>query len=256
MVIALPSDLAAFGSTATGAIFGGNVLATRGPMTGEGSYAEAINALGVTGLRYPGGALTEAYFDIERPDASVAYHAETGEAAPFIPISEFMAFAEANGHAVTIVIPTRFLLSDAVDAAGNRMPQIDEPVLRSFIHDVASGAYGGAKIAGFEIGNEYWGSGAMNAVEYGRLASDMALIVDDELARVGVLHGIDTEPMRVLVQMGHNYGSSNLSSAYAGWEAADVIADLADQYPGARIGPQNSCGSRRALIALLEFGRV
>lgn len=237
MPIALPNNLESFGSTITSAIFGGNILANRGPMTGPGSYAEAVDALGVTNLRYPGGALTEFYFDIENPDAQVAYHAVTSEVSSFIPISQFMSFAEAHGHPVTIVIPTRFMLGDSTDAAGNRMPDIDQFALRNFVHDVASGVYGRAEIAGFEIGNEYWGSGNMNSVEYGRLAAEMAIIIDDELKVVAEEYAIDTEPMRVLVQMGHNYGTANLSSEYAGWSATDAIEDLAELYPEARLGP-------------------
>jgi hypothetical protein len=243
MPTVLPSNIAAHGHTATSSIFGGNILAIRGPMTGEGSYEQAINSLGVTGLRYPGGTLTEDYFDIENPDATVAHHATTGEQSPFIPISQFMSFAESNGHAVTIVIPTRFMLGDSVDANGNRLPEIDETALRDFIHDVASGVYGNAEIAGFEIGNEYWGSGEMNAVEYGRLASDMAVIINDELQTVSEQHGIDTDDMSVLVQMGHNYGTSNLAAEYAGWAASDVIADLNERYPDARIGMGNIRGN-------------
>ncbi|NEX45614.1 hypothetical protein [Pseudotabrizicola algicola] len=239
MPTVLPSNAEAFGHLATSAIFGGNVLANRGPMTGDGSYAQAINSLGVTGLRYPGGTLTEDYFDIENPDASEAQHAATGEVVPFIPISHFMSFAEVHGHPVTIVIPTRFMLGDATDRYGNRLPAVDETALRGFINDVASGVYGDAKIAGFEIGNEYWGSGEMNAVEYGRLASEMAVIIDDELKQVAEDYAVDTDAMKVLVQMGHNYGTSNLSAQYAGWSSPDVIADLNERYPDARIALSN-----------------
>mgnify|MGYP006133620691 CR=1 FL=1 len=52
---------------ATEGMFGGNVLANRGDIVGPGSYDDAINGLNVTGLRYPGGALTEKYFDITNP---------------------------------------------------------------------------------------------------------------------------------------------------------------------------------------------
>ncbi|SLN09956.1 Hemolysin, plasmid [Roseivivax jejudonensis] len=213
------------GGMADARLFGGNVLAPRGAMTGDGSYAEAIDQLGVTDLRYPGGSLTEFYFDISDPDATRATHGVTGEVIDFIPLSEFMAFAGANGHAVNIVIPTRDQLSDRRDADGHRVPQIDESELRAFVRDVAGGAYGDARVASFEIGNEYWGSGMMSAAEYGRLAAEMATVIDEELARVP-----GGEAIEIAVQMGTNFNHSNLSAEFHGMAAPDILAALNAAY--------------------------
>lgn len=231
----LPQEHSLHGGFAGHHLFGGNVLAPRTTMTGPGSYDEAVRDLGVSGLRYPGGSLTEYSFDIRNPDATEATDSETGETTPFVPISEFMAYADANGHAVTIVIPTRNELSEDRDAGGDRVAEIDEEGLREFIHDTASGAYGNAEIRGFEIGNEYWGSGGMNAVEYGRVSSEMARIIDSELKLVSEIYGIDTSKMSVLTQMGNNYDHSRLSDEYKGWDAEDIIEDLAERYPDAEI---------------------
>ncbi|WP_226627611.1 hypothetical protein [Alloyangia pacifica] len=243
MPLALPTALTVTGVPAGAALFGGNILAPRTAMTGEGSYAEAIAALNVTGLRYPGGSLTEYYFDLANPDAASASHAMTGAETAFIPLSDFMAYAAESGHAVTIVLPTRDQLSDTLDASGDRLPQIDEEVLRDFVHDLASGVYGGAEIAALEIGNEYWGSGEMTAVEYGRLAAQMAEIIADELALVAEVMGIDTSEIRVLAQMGQNYGFSKISEDYEGWAAEDIIADLSQSYPEAGLSAANIRGT-------------
>jgi hypothetical protein len=237
--IVLPKEHFLHGQAAGHHLFGGNVLAPRTTMTGPGSYDEALRDLNVTGLRYPGGSLTEYSFDIRNPDSPTATDSETGEETPWIPMSEFMSYAEANGHAVTIVLPTRSQLSDETDAGGDRLPEIDEEGLRDLIHDLASGVYGNAKISGFEIGNEYWGSGGMNAVEYGRLSSEMAKIIDSELRLVTDIYGVDTSEMSVLAQMGHNYGTSRLSDEYKGWKAEDIIEDLAERYPDAEIGKEH-----------------
>lgn len=97
----------------------------------------------------------------------------------------------------------------------------------STITPAQSGTYGAAEIAGVEIGNEYWGSGEMTSVEYGRLAAEMSRIVDDELRLVAEHFGVETNSVGVLVQMGHNYGSSRLSDAYDGWEKQAILDDLA-----------------------------
>ena len=237
-LITLPEDMLK-GSRATDEMFGGNILATRGEMTGLGCYDELVEDLGVSGLRYPGGSLTEYNFDITNPNAEEVTCSKTGETSDFIPLSEFMFYASENGHYVTIVIPTRDQLNQIRDENGNREPDIDEAELRIFIHDVATGVYGDADIAGFEIGNEYWGSGDMNAVEYGQLSSQMALIVDDELDIVAGDTGIDTEDISVLVQMGTNFGMSSLSREYAGWDSSDVIDDLSNQHLEANISYEN-----------------
>lgn len=238
----LPSSHSAYGEKAGIDLFGGNVLAPRGPMTGEGSYAEASEALGITGLRFPGGSLTEYTFDWNNPDASRVVDARDGEETDFITTTDFMAHAAETGQSVTFVLPTRTQLGDEVDENGDRLPEIDEDGLREFVHDLASGAYGDAEIKGFEIGNEYWGSGEMNAAEYGRLSAKMAKIIDSELDLVAEVYGIDTSDMKVLAQMGHNYGTSRLSDDYKGWSAEDVIEDLNEKYPDADIDYGNIRG--------------
>lgn len=223
------------GEAATIGLFGGNILADRGDITGNNSYAEAIEAMNVQGIRYPGGSLTEYTFDITNPDAPIVTDMRDGDVTEFIPLSDAMAFAEAGGHAMTIVLPTRTNLGETTDRNGDRFTDIDADALREFIHDVTTGVYGDARIAAFEIGNEYWGSGEMNATEYGRVASEMGKIIDDELTLVADVYGIDTSQTDVVFQMGTNYGSSDLKSVYDGWSAPDVIADLQSRHPDADI---------------------
>jgi len=243
MPATLPSDHSIYGEKADIHLFGGNVLAPRMPMTGEGSYAEASEGLGVTGLRFPGGSLTEYTFDWNNPDAARVVDERDGEETDFITTSDFMAHVASTGQSATFVLPTRTQLSEEVDENGNRLPDIDEEGLREFVHDLASGAYGEAEIKGFEIGNEYWGSGEMNAVEYGRLSAEMAKIIDSELDLVAEVYDIDTSGMKVLTQMGHNYNYSRLSDEYEGWDAEDVIDDLRAKYPEADLDYGNIRGS-------------
>ncbi|MBV7395774.1 type I secretion protein [Mameliella sediminis] len=226
----LPVPLASFGEAATAWLFGGNILAPRTTMTGPGSYAEAVETLGVTSLRYPGGSLTESYFDLSNPDASVVVHNETGAQSDFMPISDIMGYAAETGRAVTIVLPTRDQISTTrFDDNGDRYADVDEGELRAFVRDVVSGEYGDAPLAGFEIGNEYWGSGRMNAVEYGRVAAEMTRIIDSELQALLPLYPEAAE-VDILVQMGTNFGESSLDEAYDGLSNAEIIADLNATY--------------------------
>ena len=205
-------------------LFGGNVLAPRGELLGDGSYAEAIEYLGVSGLRYPGGSLTEFMFDINNPDAETAYDPRTDTESSMIGLTDFMSYAEEMGHAVTIVVPTRTQLSSSLDQYGNRSAEIDEEALRHFVQDVATGEFGDAQIQAFEIGNEYWGSGEMNAVEYGRLASQMSEIIDSELSAA------NRDDIDIVVQKGNNFGYSRISSEFEGVPSIEALATINEQY--------------------------
>lgn len=208
----------------TGHLFGGNLLAPTVPLTGDGSYEEALEHLGVTGLRFPGGSLTEFVFDINNPDQEIVYNPDLDVTWNMTSLSDFMSFAGEKGHAVTIVIPTRTQLTEETDENGNRYADISEDDLRDFISKVVNGEYGDAPVEAFEIGNEYWGSGQMNALEYGRLASEMSVIINDELSKA---ENFETD---ILVQKGNNFDYSRISDDYIGVSPKQALDDLNDTY--------------------------
>lgn len=198
----------------TSDLFGANILATTDNIGPAGTYGPVIERLGVSDVRYPGGALAEQFFDITDPTRDTVESVVTGQAVSFIPYDDFMNWAENNGYEVTIVVPTLTQLGGEADADenGDRFPDIDEQALRTFISDTLDGVYGSPEIGAFEIGNEYYGSGQMSSVEYGRVASRMAQIIRNE---------IDSHPLAssyaetdVLIQMGYNYGSAALDKIY------------------------------------------
>ena len=221
MSLAIPEIIS--GASASGALFGGNILANHGDFS-DAAYDDVIEDLGVTTLRFPGGSLTEYLFDVRNPDATMSFDSRSGEMVEMIPLTDFMTFAQDSGHAATIVVPTQTQLSTATDANGDRLPQIDEEGLRSFVQDVANGVYGDVEIRAFEVGNEYWGSGEMNAAEYGRLAAEMSVIIDDALSQIG------EEDIDVVVQKGYNFDQSRLSEDYVGVSNADTLSDLNATY--------------------------
>ncbi|MCR8549478.1 type I secretion protein [Salipiger sp. P9] len=222
-------NLSGLSETVGADLFGANILAHRDSLEDDARFAALVSDSGVTALRYPGGSLTEAYFDLANPDAAVVSHRDTGETRDFIPISDFMEFAGARDLAVTLVIPTRDQLSADHDGNGDRFAEVDETALRDFVHDTVTGRYGDAQVEAFEIGNEYWGSGRMSATEYGRIASQMSEIVDDELSRLAPTHA-QAETVEIVVQMGTNFGESALDGGYDGLSAAEIVEDLNARY--------------------------
>ncbi|MCF2869448.1 hypothetical protein L0664_00060 [Octadecabacter sp. G9-8] len=226
--------IAVEGDKVTDYMFGGNLLANRGEIYGEGQYDTAINDLGVTTLRYPGGSRTEKSFDITDPDAEQVVDKQTGQVDDWIALTDFFSYAQENGHPVSIVVPTRFNLSDEVDESGNRTPDFNDEELRTFIRNVATGKYGDPEITTFEIGNEYWHSGQMNSVEYGRLAVAMTEIIHDELDAVAAEFP-DSADIQITVQMGLNYGYASLSARFDGMDT-DVALAAANLEFGLNLG--------------------
>ena len=218
------------GQTVQPTTFGGNFLFNRDELgDGSGDFNALAAELGVESLRYPGGAITEFMFDLENPDSTVGYNIK-GEEQELVGLSDFLDFAEAEGKSVTIVLPTRNFLSDATDLNGNRFARFDDEIIQNFVTDVVRGEYGDVPIDAFEIGNEYWGSGGMTSVEYGRLSSRMAAVIDETL---DTLKGetvwlADTD---VVVQAGTNYNFSKLDDRYVDIEdGQDTITQLEKDY--------------------------
>lgn len=195
-------------------LFGGNILSSRDNLDEGNTFETVVEKLGVTAFRYPGGSLTENYFDITEPDKSSAPNVSGQGDVDLIPFTQYMNFIEENDYSTTIVIPTRHFLGEATDEYGNRHPDFDETALRRFISDTLSGRYGNAKIDAFEIGNEYWASGQMTSIEYGRLAAKMTQIIDEELANHPVFVE-DYSDTKILVQMGADNAFADFSSRYS-----------------------------------------
>lgn len=199
------------GIAVTHDFFGANLLFKRNELTdesgGDSSFVRAVEALGVTALRYPGGSMTEnwgADFYTD-PDTRPAHLLDTDM---FTGLSEFLAYTAANGMEATIVLPTAHLLLGTPD--GNTTRALDPAALgelKAFIISLMSGLPDidpDAVIAAFEIGNEYWSDHVdMTSAEYGLVANAVAITVQEALDEV---LGAGSEQPEILVQMGNSWG--------------------------------------------------
>lgn len=211
-------------------MFGGNFLFHRDTLGEDGPYEEAAEALGFTSVRYPGGGVTEDFFDLGDPDKDKVFDPKIDGDRDLVPLSEFLEYANTYDKAVQIVLPTRHELSDNVDDNGDRFTNIDAVELRNFVIDVVTGEYGDANITAFEIGNEYWGSGEMSAIEYGRVASETSRIVSEALDEIKSKHP-EADKIDIVVQAGTNYNYSRLNEKYDHLEnGEDVINAIESDY--------------------------
>ncbi|WP_052254329.1 hypothetical protein [Leisingera sp. ANG-S5] len=210
--------------------FGGNFLFMRDRLGENGTFDELSAELGVETLRYPGGAITERLFDINDPNRVIGYDDAEDEMEELVPLSEFLAFSGKAGHSVTIVLPTRNFLSERTDVNGDRYPDFDHGELTKFIQDVATGVHGVAEIKAFEIGNEYWDGGQMSSVEYGRLASEMSVVVDEALASIEGEFP-QAQDIEIVVQSATNFNHAKLDDQYSDLETPqEMLQQLAQDY--------------------------
>lgn len=165
--------------------FGGNYLFNRGSF-GEnigptGAFDEFAQKIGVTHLRYPGGAVAEQLLDISDPQIYI-------ESDPNSAIG-FLRQASAIDAQVTIVLPsTKYI--QAILSGDLHARSIAEAEIKSFVSNVLKSSYG-ASVEGFELGNEFYGTSQYSsqtvdsslsaATVYGKIANQMAIWVQDAI---------------------------------------------------------------------------
>lgn len=228
------------GLTVTEALFGGNALFTHNDVGAGTTFDQALDQVGMNGLRYPGGMVSEAWGEAfyaapdEKPAFAEAYHT-------FVGLDEFLRYAAREGQPVTLVLPTSHLLKGEAATAGAAARALDHDKVAqvaAFVADLLR-RYPQVDFAGFEIGNEYWGNVTwMTSREYGAVANAVSIAVQAAMDRV---LGARADQPAIYVQMGDIWGRDFDIGAYAGasmsWkERMDAAnGDILDALtPGAR----------------------
>jgi len=255
--------------------FGINLVASAIPpgMAGltESGFGKALAGLSPGTLRYPGGTVTEAGFDMTRPNGPGR------DGLPLIAQSDAMAFAAATGAALDIVLPTRTGFAISAAQALREGSYGQRTVTAAYLDQLSAhvgatlqeAAAKGVRINSFEIGNEYWLGGEMTAVEYGQLAR--SVLVTAQAAMDAVLPKGAPQPdllLQSLTAAGRFSpkdgtpvwvnGDQLSVDPVAGWQrvivkgqgsAADQARDIADQITGVATGQANLSALVDGLIA-------
>lgn len=223
------------GHVVTSDLFGGNTLYTHNEVAAGTSFDEALHQVGIDGLRYPGGTMTEVWGEgfirapNTRPDVAEGEHT-------FVGLHDFLTYAQSQGQPVTIVLPTSHLFIGEADGAAARdlrMGKIAE--MADFVADMLRD-YPDVDFAGFEIGNEYWNFATwMTSEEYGKLANAVAIAVQEAMDDV---LGVTEDQPAILMQMGDAWGRDFDIGEYsemdlAWWEKwnlanNDILAEMSD----------------------------
>ena len=165
-------------------MFGVNTLIHRDNLGDTGKLPETIDKIDATVLRYPGGTVTEEFFDLSNPNKTTGTSRFTGKLeSDLLPLSDFLSYAAQADKEVLLVLPT-FQYFDPVTRG---LTPGAEAEVRSFIRNLLSGVYGQASISGLEIGNEWYQDRfTWSAVEFGRLQAKMADWVNEEAGRLNI----------------------------------------------------------------------
>ncbi|MBV7377736.1 calcium-binding protein [Maritimibacter dapengensis] len=203
------------GHVVTSDLFGGNALYTHNDVGSGTTFDAALHQIGIDGLRYPGGTMTEVWGEAfirapnTPPDVAEGEHT-------FVGLHDFLTYAQSEGQPVTIVLPTRHLFVGEAEGSGARdlrMGKVAE--MADFVADMLRD-YPDVDFAGFEIGNEYWNPAVwMTSEEYGKLANAVAIAVQDAMDDV---LGEGADQPAILMQMGDVWGRDFDVGAYSGMD--------------------------------------
>ncbi|WP_299751795.1 calcium-binding protein [uncultured Tateyamaria sp.] len=178
-----------------------------------------LESMNVSKLRFPGGSVTEhaytqavfnrldtnpgadnnAIFDTDFYNSDI--HGGIWNDAELTTLSSFFAAAGQIGANVTLVIPTRVAFETTTAEAllnlqngngeeyGSRSNFSNNYLakVKIFVDEALRLANNAdVSISTFEIGNEFWGSGQMNAKEYAFVAAELAKFFDAEYPDISV----------------------------------------------------------------------
>jgi len=185
--------------------FGTNILFHTDRVKSDSDFSQLIEFSGIVSIRYPGGTVSEQFFDPSDPNSNVGYNyfdiangsseANAGR-RDILPLSSYLDFIEQIDGVVTIVFPTfRYFDEDT-----RRIKNDAEAEIREFIVDLLSGVYGAFNGGNISIGNEWYQTNFdWDAGEFGRLQSDIARIISEAAQSLDM-----RETISILGQGGRN----------------------------------------------------
>jgi hypothetical protein len=186
-------------------------------------FDEVQAQIGASLLRFPGGTEAETLFDYAHPQATSALNA-AGQVVALTTPAAFLAYCASTGSRATFVLATKQLLT-AAPYGSRDFDASKTELVRAYVAYLLETA-GPEGIATFELGNEY--AAYMNGVEYGRVASALALIVDQEIDRFLAAHPASTRP-DIAVQVWTVNAAETLSLADLAARNANVMAEFSGE---------------------------
>ena len=202
---------------------GANLLFHSDRVTRNSDFDEVVAKTSVNFIRYPGGTISEEYFDIANPnstDQSNVIDILTGTRNvrtrdDLVALEGFLTYSNAISSRASIVLPTfRYF-----DQYTGQVSQEAEAEIRTFIRNLLNDVYGPTKNLVLEIGNEwYQNKFDWSVEEFGITQATIASWIDDEARKLGL-----RESVTILAQAGRSQTDNNVLSSFFQGNAQKTI---------------------------------
>jgi Ca2+-binding RTX toxin-like protein len=176
-------------------------------------FSQLIDELDIMSIRYPGGTISEQFFDLNDPEIVEAqnfFDLVQGnsriETRSVLPLSEFLHYVRSIAGTPTIVLPTyRYFDQNTRTLSTEGISQI-----KGFIRNIMSGEFGSIFDVTFEIGNEWYQDNFnWSAEEFGRFQAEMAGVINETLEQLGVRDNVN-----ILAQSGQTSSEVQILASF------------------------------------------
>ena len=199
--------------TVSANLIGSNLLFHNDDLSSGADFEKVTEQFELGILRYPGGTITEEYFDLTNPNASDSYNildllegTTNIRKQSVIPLSDFLEFAHNKSIDPAIVIPTYRFFDPS---SGGVLPDAEAEV-RTFIRSLLTGEFGPIGQVTFELGNEWYQERfAWTVEQFGEIQSKIAEWIFDEVSALGL-----KDTVTILAQAGRNEADNACLASY------------------------------------------
>mgnify|MGYP001045792265 CR=1 FL=1 len=223
--------------------FGTNMLFHSDSTKLGSNFDEVIAATGLRFIRYPGGTVSEEYFDPNKPNSAnqsniidVLSGATNVRTQDVVPLKDFLAYTHNVGARASIVLPTYRYFDPDIEMV---RPE-SEADIRTFIRELLTGTYGKVDDLVIELGNEWYQHRFdWTTAEFGDTQATIAAWIDDEARDLGLRGNVT-----VLAQTGRSAAENDiLASAFEGTTQPTIDGVLTHLYGTNSQGNLLSIGS-------------
>lgn len=241
------------------ALLGTNLLFHSDRTNETSDFNSVIEAIGISFIRYPGGTISEQFFDISNPNSNrqsnildVIADNATVENRDVLPLIDFLLYMQEISGTPVIVLPTfRFF-----DSTTGQVSLDAEEVIRGFVRNLFNNTFGQIDDIVIEIGNEWYQEQfSWTTEQFGQLQATISSWIDDEVRNMG-----ERDRLTLLAQTGRNEEDNGIFASYFEGGIEPTIDGVLTHFYGTNssgnpLGAGGGIGKRLEEINLI-WGRV
>lgn len=210
---------------------GVNLLFHNDEVDADSDFRDVVDAVGAQTIRYPGGTITEEYFDLANPNAPIQtnvidemHGAVTVRSRDVLTLTEYLNFIAETDSTPVICLPTyRYF-----DLATGQIVPTAEAEIKTFIRELLTDQYGQADNVSIEIGNEFYQSKFQwTDAQFAQLQGQIAEWIHQEAKDLGLRDEID-----IFAQAGRNYADNAMMASHFSGDNSDFLDGVVSHFYG------------------------